>query len=1665
MLPWFLGLAALAATLDRDVVEATGQQEVGLRVEAFGRYALIAENRQGTALQLVDRMAGTGPIHGTPGAESGRIDAFLERGEYRLLALSDPAGSGTATLRAVRFQEVGEAQVLTEGVRYESEIDDLQTRTFLVAVEGRRPAAFEVIGRHVADLRLWSEDGWLREERARCVSHEPAPGQPVSRCTLTAQLEPGVYQLAVYGGPSRPWTEDSPDRALSVQWGFEELGTAVRQIRRLPSTGIERLLSQAPTDTFRVRLPERAPLQVSARVHQPGNPYVPGGTTAQIHEESRVPEAVVTGTGQDRPKLVTITGQPGQTYVLDALPSIGERATVEGSGRYLVATLHAASPSDVADPTGLLLRRGQQVVAGPTQAVPLAAGQAWSRSFNLLQPTVFLLDVQEAETYAFSVEGVSASLRVEPFLVTKPREYEAPPWSPGTLTANLSPGLHVLSLEPGSDAGVATVTARPNSWSARARELAFGTRKATPLRPNLQWLDIALDRGAPFELVRMPVPGVPTGLVVRQLPLDPVDPVPLSLLPGEELKLPIRAAEAGEVQALTATGEALPIRLGADGPWQPRLTVSPEQATLWIRNPGQETALISLIRHRPPPEPALASFLGPLAPRTSLKPSSPLPLDLAARQEVELELEVPEDGLYVVETTGLLATSGAIRTRTVTSLASGDRNGAGRNLRVARYLREGTYLVRIQTEEESAGHLNVVLRRTHHLDGGPLRDGAPARASVPADTAVAYTFTVEQAGVWRVRSFGRGGALSCRLEDIDGWPIGTPERACDLSERLEPGRYRVILLPEAMDTRRLTLVERERDPLERVGHGPHRLPLDEQVSHTWREGEGRPADVWTFTLPADATVRFELSDDMAGELFGPDGPLDRLVPGRPLRVDLSRGDYRVEVRAARPHDRVRYTLRAVPSQLVPGLSRSVRAPGQVELSIGASEVVEITSFGTTDVRGRLLDARGELVAANDDRPDDWNFRIAERLAPGRYTLQLDALEGGGATLLRVHAPEEAVLDPLPAGRSLEVKPGDKTVVVPIRAGDAEVLVASAIAGEPVELAVEVQVDGVWRPAGSDTASSALVAARVGGRPARVRVRALDLRGSAVQLEVHAPHPHRTRSDGRVGLRSGKAPVGLAHLDAAPGLLVVEDPAGLLHCPARPGPCEPVRGLVPIPEGGAWLLGTQGAVKARRLRLEDRVPVSLSVPGNAAPGWEPSGDDRFPASVRHVDLGVSGPVAVVARASAGQPGLTLGARRDQFAVGRRAALGIAFGDGPHQAALWSADGGPLRTTIQAVSLEPEAARPLEPGLHSFTLEPGQAVRLHPTDAVEIHAALEPGLALVSGDAVGWADQEPRQLSLPASGEVWLVQVGERPGRAVLEVQPGGRPWRLADGPLERVYARGGAVRVEVPALDDLVGPDLHVRGAVGEPVYVRADGLLRQGARLEAGPGGVLWIPHGAGPVLAWLGDAPPVEGQGPRTVVEQATAVPLSGASHTFEVRSSEPSLLQLRADCPVVVEIIAGEVRRTEVRQHGGDVLAYLPNGQGTIHLRALKGASLYGEAALTPSRPLDAGEGHGPEILLPAGGAHAFRFVTERESRVGIGVRAAADRVSTTLLDGRGRLIGGGAAHMPELPAGTWILVLSQPADAPPVRVRPSLVGVDAPDTGPPADVVRTYVEGEPR
>ena len=201
--------------------------------------------------------------------------------------------------------------------------------------------------------------------------------------------------------------------------------------------------------------------------------------------------------------------------------------------------------------------------------------------------------------------------------------------------------------------------------------------------------------------------------------------------------------------------------------------------------------------------------------------------------------------------------------------------------------------------------------------------------------------------------------------------------------------------------------------------------------------------------------------------------------------------------------------------------------------------------------------------------------------------------------------------------------------------------------------------------------------------------------------------------------------------------------------------------------------------------------------------------------------------------------------------------------------------------------------------------------------------------------------------------------------------------------------------------------------------------------------------------------------------VAPPASVPLSGRFADLAFTGSGPRVLHLRTAVPLATLIHRpdGSADEVEVHAEAGRLDAFLPAGEARLGLRSLAGAQLSGVAEITETPVTPIGEGLGPEVLLAAGGSRWFSFHVERKGPIGVGAHASSDVVEIELYDRGGHRLEakaeGGVVRMPELTPGDYLLALSSPAAAAPVKARPALAGLALPDTGPPADVIRQYLQ----
>jgi uncharacterized protein len=1388
------GQLPTALGLDKNTLPATGDQHSILSVAQFGRYAVTVKSGQGVALQLVDRMAGPGAIEGVAGESDGRVDAFLDRGLYKILLHADAQGSGDAALTVHPFAELNAPEIprLPEIKRIDTDLGDFQQRSYWLEIKDRQTVAIEAAGRNLTEMRLWRDGNWLVDATPTSDQVEPKPGEPLAVRRIVTTLEPGLYLLSTYGGPELPWAKTSDAHPLHVQMGIPRLGDAGRQAFIAGRTGIDRFLVHASASYFRIELPEAEAAELYVDDYSEQQPFGHGSGVA-VTKKSVPPIAEISTSSSDHGyKLVTIRREAGKPYVLQHFQSV-DRYTFKGDGDYWIATLHSGYGEDSVDATGLLTKYGpntnEEIIAD--NAIKLDPKSAWSAQFNLLGTFTLYVHVTQAGNYIVTQKGAVGEYRFEP-MVHFPENYRTPDFQPARHVWQLDPGYYVLTGRPMSE-GKGIVSLQVGGLGALPAE---APRQTSVLFPKQRLTGAFLN----YTLYLNTQPGVEAGVVLRKLPINLIAGLPLVLKAGQTLKIPVTAPDDGTITAIAEDASALSFSIdgaAAVTEWRGNRA----QHVLTIANPTDK-ALNASLRYTPdslapttPLPKVSAEALAAIPTFPPLLPQQTTYFDIAKTEQRTFALDVAEPGLYRVESSGLLQTEGNMRTRTVISLDRQSNNGTGRNFLLQQYLGQGSYQVSVESQGETHGRLGVSAARTLMMDGGALPLGVPARDTIAAGNGLVYTFNIDEAGQYRLRALGLGRTYTMRLEDADGWPIIPPNAPAELTMDFKPGGYRLVILPQPVEAKIVTLLERIEEPAAVEGHGPHDLVLNQPQSFQWREPEAgaeRVPDQWRFKLPATTHVAIDLSQGMRADLVGEDGKTrNAVIGGDNWQAELPSGTYTLRATTFEPNNRFDYTISVTATELVGGRSLVTNLPADIPVSIGSDSVVEIGSFGTTDVRAWLYDADNRLAATNDDRPNDWNFAVAGRLQPGYYRLHLEAVgkvpdapepavtdtvEDGendqmvsgdaegegeeeaaeapaeaapGQTTVSIYQPEEQIEQALAVGKDTELS-GPKVHIVPLTAapgnapiypsqGDA--LVASADASGPaVGLGLERQENGHWVTLSESIGRSPWVALPMRDRDGKYRLRiwSVDRSSDPIRLQTRmvTQKPMEPKDFGGSGVALApvpglEPPLAMAAVltREAGGLKLEQAPAGLEWSTEAGNALAGDASNIVF--GKSWILWLGARTGERAI-----VKASKLVPGEAPIAFTVRG------SFADATI-ITDPVAVnrepqiwLAESRLGQPGIYANSETDApysgFAEGSAIAVNIGAGQKGFRLELWNAGDStsPLPVTLRRIAFTKLETRSVDSGATNLHLGARQAIFLNTWVGMKrVQLALPPQTAVV------------------------------------------------------------------------------------------------------------------------------------------------------------------------------------------------------------------------------------------------------------------------------------------------------------------------------------------------
>ncbi|WP_413992806.1 lysozyme inhibitor LprI family protein [Labrys okinawensis] len=1641
-----------------------------MTVDVPGHIVIRTQSSTGVALQLVDMISGPGNQMGAPGASDGRVDALLDKGTYKIRTFGAKGAGGDVKLTAQAYLELEQpATTLTAQKPVDAELSDFQQRSYWMDVPGDGLVYLEAVGRSLLDLRLWRDGTDLVDIAPALSVFETKPGLPMTRAALSGKVEPGRYLVTAYGGEKLVWTNSDTTEPFHIRSGTQRSLAAGIAEGVIGPFGSERFEAPADFDTFRLQLAQSAPAGLRAARLSGASPAFQGAT---IDKTSREPVTTLSLARSDQSALVEVTGYEGQRFQLRGL-YFSNHARFDGSVPNLISVDVAGEGGDEIPATALLQRNDPQGKSSVVAAdMPqLGPGQAWRHKFNLRGQTSLLFEMTQPGPIAMRSSGPAIRAGISPVLIgNAPR---ADGRNPSVF--DLDAGYYLLTVEPDNNAGGildlmigppgTTIPVQPPS--PQRTTISFGLQQA--------------DKATSYDVITNVAPGLLTGPRAVSLPAD-LRSRALTLWQSADdstqpLNIDVHVPQGGTISTVDIAGN-------------PALfTVDNEQAddkgrvlTLHFKAPPASRALGVYWR----PDPAAAAPLERPA-REPLTAGQPRFFDLDEGANAFYRLDVPNGGLYRVETSGRLQTSLGIGTSFLPKLGQASDNGDGHNALLQTYLRAGTYQIDVSAQN-SSGHLGLSAAPAALATTTTLVPEGSSRGALAGGRGAIVPIEIAKAGRYHLDLYALGDDLTARLEDADGWPLTVPGQLSSLDQDFAPGNYRLVILPREVDTRFVTRLSPVEDAPQLQGHGPHPLAFNQTQNFQWREPQAKDAprvpDSWTFDLAGEADVSIGLTEGMVGTLTRNDKELvAKFVADPQFSGRLKAGHYRIDLTSLAHDDRLDYSITLNTAALQPGEARFVDLPAELPFNIAEDRVVSLGSFGRQEIKGELKDASGKVIERLAGRADDWNIALSRRLAAGSYTLSLDdaasagkagsqpddasedqgtdsggeASGNGGSSKIEVQLalPREAQQPALTFGTSTTVD-GASVFAFPLPQGPkGQLTVVAAQSTADLVLSVEKRgADGIWHPQALARGHvPALAWPASDGDTAQWRASTWTLDGGAAAIRIGTQSVARDmREPGDVALEPVSLDIpgltlnaALVHAPSA-GLMQLEGASDFLAGASPDRPLTAVSsGLFAPQSDRLWLVATH----------DGDLHVTPSETNSAIALTLPAGDQ----AILPVTASPSGKTRFWRAESAfGQPGLDAGRG---MGVADKSAVAVA---GPEGLRIWNAgedEALQMRLTpVDVTTLAPVTADgSYGAAIPGFSAQP---VKL-PAGVKRLTLDLAPGIAIIAAPSDAqllniWSGAASLSRSLATSaGEIWLVNLGDHAASAHVALSLG-QAQPLAAGQIRRRFF--GTAGSEQVSVDAERGDVLRISG--GEATFIGLDGKVGHGDTLPVSGPGELIVDHGAGLVVLWLEH----EGKSPWPAPEaQALILPrsveLASSAMAFRLSPAQPTVLDVSTDAPVIIALEQNGRRDLQLFPTGAELHRYLGAGDAVLTVYSTHEGPLSGSMDVTSTPVVPVGEGIGAPVVLAPGTSALFGFEVKTAGNIGVGLRSDPDLAKARLLDAQGKVLGEGLNQLNRLEPGRYLLEARAPADAPTLIVRPAVIGLSPPPAGPPPEIASDYLQ----
>ncbi|MBD3315354.1 MAG: hypothetical protein GF344_06175, partial [Chitinivibrionales bacterium] len=562
----------------------TGTREFEFTLGQWGRFSIQVASPEGVELQLKDKKQGIRGKDGVPGEANGRIDEFLDIGPYKIIANAAHKASAQARLTVVPFTELNAPSYMVELKRYETNLKDLEQRSYWIHIPRDTVVFIEALGRNVGDIQLWRNGRWRVNISRLSIKSLERTDTPLKGYRVVQPLQSGYYLLTVYGGPPLDWTRTSDKHPAYISWGLEQLGSNGKRTEAISKRGYNHYIVPADLDYAVLSTPQDSILHLSAVPFDKKSSRFTKAARDSIHPKSIDRRCIVRMPNRRRSSwyVLRVKGTPGQVFTLTTLSRTGGY-TSESSGDYWISTLHTSLDDAQFGVSGFITDDSKRKEIVVMTADTVSSAQSINREFNLLAEMSAFVWIEENGNYTINPGGVAYSISIERYFVDgKSRKMPA---FDGKRDVKLTKGLYKLRFKPRKK-GIATLQFHKTDLLGKLSSLVQRGEKPEPGtgKAYIQIPRMFLSSGT-YRVIFNNLAPEKIGTIIRKLPMDIEEPLPVKTEPNVSITLPVTVKEQSELLVKDERGEHRRFVLNGNGVQSPH-TVKPGQFTLQLSGSG-----------------------------------------------------------------------------------------------------------------------------------------------------------------------------------------------------------------------------------------------------------------------------------------------------------------------------------------------------------------------------------------------------------------------------------------------------------------------------------------------------------------------------------------------------------------------------------------------------------------------------------------------------------------------------------------------------------------------------------------------------------------------------------------------------------------------------------------------------------------------------------------------------------------------------------------------------------------------------------------------------------------------------------------------------------------------------------------------------------------------